>query len=107
MPDKAEWVLHCRIDNFKKISMETFLGCWNKDGDILFKAIIEGRDHFFVYSLKSDIVHEANIVGHERSWRTGMIMFPNTLFLIHGINTNSNSIRKNNVLKKKLSYQVN
>lgn len=38
-------------------------GCWNKDGDILIKSSIESQ--FFVYIMKSDVLHKVDVLGLE------------------------------------------
>ncbi|PWA99358.1 F-box domain-containing protein [Artemisia annua] len=59
---QKEWVPHCRFE--KQIvpygDIEV-LGCWNKDGDMLITTIGDGNK-FFVYNLKSGVLHKTNIV---------------------------------------------
>ncbi|PWA74794.1 FLO/LFY-like protein [Artemisia annua] len=66
---KKEWVPHCRMDDLPNQWLDV-LGCLNKDGDILGKVVIDLKDHFFVYSMQSGSVHEANIAGRENENET-------------------------------------
>nr|GEX52497.1 hypothetical protein [Tanacetum cinerariifolium] len=63
---KKEWVPHCR---FKEEIVPDGLfvdviGCWNKDGDILIRSIRGNPLYaFYVYNLKSGVLHKTNLVG--------------------------------------------
>nr|GFB10539.1 hypothetical protein [Tanacetum cinerariifolium] len=63
---KKEWVPHCR---FKEEIVPDGLfidviGCWNKDGDILIRRICGNPLYvFYVYNLKSGVLHKTNLVG--------------------------------------------
>ncbi|GJW79541.1 F-box domain containing protein [Tanacetum coccineum] len=102
---KKEWVPHCRFA--KEITPDAYIrimGCWNKDGDILIKSASHGRYAFFVYNLKSGVLHKTNIAGMEDAWSPKFIMYPNTLSSIHGINTNSTFSMKKTFLKKSCQH---
>ncbi|GJZ80365.1 F-box domain containing protein [Tanacetum coccineum] len=91
---KKEWVPHCQMDDLPNQWLDV-LGSVNKDGDILSKVVIDFKDRFFVYSMQSGSVHEANIVGRENEDETGITIYPNSLLSIHGsFDTNSNLKKK-------------
>ncbi|PWA90444.1 F-box domain-containing protein [Artemisia annua] len=95
-----EWVPHCRFE--KQIIPYGYidvLGCWNKDGDILIKNRGGGKYKFFVYNLESGVLHETNIVGPDDGFSPNIIMHPNRLFSIHGIDTNSFQMKKTDLKK--------
>ncbi|GKB24785.1 F-box domain containing protein [Tanacetum coccineum] len=99
---QKEWVPHCRFE--KEIAPDGYIdviGCWNKDGDILIKCIMRGsgRYIFFVYNLKSGVLHETNVAGSVDALSPNIFMYPNTLSSIHGINTNYFSMKKTHLKK--------
>ncbi|PWA48263.1 F-box domain-containing protein [Artemisia annua] len=92
---QKEWVPHCRFE--KQIvpygDIEV-LGCWNKDGDMLITTIGDGNK-FFVYNLKSGVLHKTNIVDPDDGCYPKFFMpRPNKLFSIHGIGTNSFTMKE-------------
>ncbi|PWA65980.1 F-box domain-containing protein [Artemisia annua] len=103
--NQKQWVPHCRIDKediHYGCHIEV-MGCWNKDGDILIKSIKSSGGHnryvFFVYNLKSGVLHKTNIAGMTDGLSPNIIMYPNTMSSIHGINKNSFSMTKTDLKK--------
>lgn len=94
-----EWVPHCRFEE-KDIPYGCcieVMGCWNKDGDILIKFTRgDGWYIFYIYNLKSGVLHETNVVPPDYGHDPDIFMYPNTLSSIHGINKNSFSMKKTN-----------
>ncbi|GKB04363.1 F-box domain containing protein [Tanacetum coccineum] len=87
---QKEWVPHCRLE--KETVPDGYIdviGCWNKDGDILIKCKMRGRYIFFIYNLKSGVLHKTNVAGSTDEPSLDIFMYPNTLPSIHGINTNT------------------
>nr|GEX35004.1 hypothetical protein [Tanacetum cinerariifolium] len=73
---KKEWVPHCR---FKEIVPDGVIiyviGCWNKDGDILIRIICGNpMGAFYVYNLKSGVLHKTNLSGSDAC--PGIFMYP-------------------------------
>ncbi|GJY56739.1 F-box domain containing protein [Tanacetum coccineum] len=77
------------------------IGCWNKDGNILIKCTMRGKGRyiFLVYNLKSGVLHKTDVAGPADGPSPDIFMYPNTLSSIHGINTNSFSMKKTDVKK--------
>ncbi|PWA99636.1 F-box domain-containing protein [Artemisia annua] len=98
---KKEWVPYCRlfIKQIIPYGYIEVLGCWNKEGDMLICNTGDGRYKFFVYNLKSGLVHKTNIVGPDDGCHPNIFMHPNKLFSIHGIGTNSFPMKKTNLKK--------
>ncbi|GJY56741.1 F-box domain containing protein [Tanacetum coccineum] len=99
---QKEWVPHCRFE--KETVPDGYIdviGCWNKDGDILIKCMMRenGRYIFLVYNLKSGVLHKTDVAGPADGPSPDIFMYPNTLSSIHGINTNSFSMKKTDVKK--------
>ncbi|PWA94140.1 F-box domain-containing protein [Artemisia annua] len=100
---KKEWVLHCNFEGHDfPYGYLKVLGCLNKEGDIFINCTPSdiGKDLFYVYNLRSRVLHEADFVGGEDESETNIVMFPNSLFSIHDIITNNNSIKKTCLRKK-------
>ncbi|GKC73504.1 F-box domain containing protein [Tanacetum coccineum] len=121
---KKEWVPHCRFkeeivpDGYIDVMGLTLsivilstptvpdgyiyvIGCWNKDGNILIKCTMRGKGRyiFLVYNLKSGVLHKTDVAGPADGPCPDIFMYPNTLSSIHGINTNSFSMKKTDVKK--------
>ncbi|GKA34203.1 F-box domain containing protein [Tanacetum coccineum] len=96
---KKEWVPHCRFkEEIVPDGYIDVIGCWNKDGDILIKIIGGYPLHaFYVYNLRSGVLHMTNLTGSGTC--PGIFMYPNTLSSIHGINTNSFSMKTTDLMK--------
>ncbi|GJS30924.1 F-box domain containing protein [Tanacetum coccineum] len=92
---QKEWVAHCR---FKKdivpYGYKRVLGCWNKDGDMLIRNQADGWYKFFVYNLKSGVLHKTNIFGPDDGFPLNIFMHPNKLFSIRGLGSNSFPMKK-------------
>ncbi|GJT32393.1 hypothetical protein Tco_0922812 [Tanacetum coccineum] len=87
-----QWAKHCQFIKppLRPIIHITVLGRWNKDGDILIEI---GVKKLFVYSLKSRVLDEVNIVGQEYD-NAYMYMYPaSSMFSIRGINKTAHSIK--------------
>ncbi|GKE36982.1 F-box domain containing protein [Tanacetum coccineum] len=84
------------------------IGCWNKDGDILIKCIMRGNGRyiFFVYNLKSGLLHKTNVAGSADGPSPNILMYQNTLSSIYGISTNSFSMKKSDVMKSFRDYYL-
>ncbi|GKC13554.1 F-box domain containing protein [Tanacetum coccineum] len=102
---EKEWLLHCRINNHDHLpdGYINVIGYLNKDQDILIKVsrstitpTCGASEVFFVYRLKSGVLHEVKIIGRETQCRatTDIIMYPKSLFSIHDINTDFHLIKK-------------
>ncbi|GJR41428.1 hypothetical protein Tco_1217112 [Tanacetum coccineum] len=59
----------------------------------------KGRYIFLVYNLKSGVLHKTDVAGPADGPSPDIFMYPNTLSSIHGINTNSFSMKKTDVKK--------
>ncbi|GJW81643.1 F-box domain containing protein [Tanacetum coccineum] len=97
---KKEWVPHCRFKEIVPYGYIDVIGCWNKDGDILIKSIGGHPVYvyvFYVYNLKSGVLYKTNLAGSVGC--PGIFMYPNTLSSIHGINTNSFSVKTTDLMK--------
>ncbi|GJV01092.1 F-box domain containing protein [Tanacetum coccineum] len=94
---QKEWVPYCRLENtiVPDGCMEV-LGCWNRDGDMLIRNLGIGCK-FFIYNLKSGVLHKTSIVCPDNGCDLNIFMHPNKLFSIHGIGTNSSPLRKTNL----------
>ncbi|GKD81238.1 F-box domain containing protein [Tanacetum coccineum] len=97
---QKEWVPHCRFE--KETVPDGYIdviGCWNKDGDILIRSICGDPLYaFYVYNLKSGVLHKTNLAGGSEVCPF-IFMYQNTLSSIHGINTNSFSLKKTDLKK--------
>lgn len=93
---ECEWVLYCRIDEDGLPNQPVkLLGCRNKDGDIVIKVSINRSDRYYVYILKSGVMEQVDILGRKGNQGTCIVMmYPNSLLTINGINTNCKSISK-------------
>ncbi|GKC92979.1 F-box domain containing protein [Tanacetum coccineum] len=62
---KKEWVPHCRFkEEIVRDGYIDVIGCWNKDGDILIRSICGNPLYaFYVYNLKSGVLHKTNLAG--------------------------------------------
>ncbi|GJZ35439.1 F-box domain containing protein [Tanacetum coccineum] len=93
---QKEWVPHCRF-KVPDGCLIHFIGCWNKDGDILIRSIGVDLFVFYVYNLKSGVLHKTSLAGSDAC--PSIFMYPNTLSSIHGINTNSFSMKTIDLMK--------
>ncbi|GJX54585.1 F-box domain containing protein [Tanacetum coccineum] len=96
---KKEWVPHCQFkEEIVPHGYIDVIGCWNKEGDILIRSIYGNPLYaFYVYNLKSGVLHKTNLAGSVGF--PGIFMYPNTLSSIHGINTNSFSMKTTDLMK--------
>ncbi|GJR89269.1 F-box domain containing protein [Tanacetum coccineum] len=94
---QKEWVPYCRLENtIVPDGRIDVLGCWNRDGDMLIRNVGIGYK-FFIYNLKSGVLHKTSIVCPENGCDPNIFMHPNKLFSIHGIGTNSSPLKKTNL----------
>ncbi|GKE32030.1 F-box domain containing protein [Tanacetum coccineum] len=94
---QKEWVPYCRLENtIIPDGCMDVLGCWNRDGDMLIRNLGIGCK-FFIYNLKSGVLHKTSIVCPDNGCDLNIFMHPNKLFSIHGIGTNSSPLRKTNL----------
>nr|GEW97566.1 F-box domain-containing protein [Tanacetum cinerariifolium] len=75
---KKEWVPHCRFK--EEIVPDCFImdviGCWNKDGDILLMSICGNPvGAFYVYNLKSGVLHKTNLAGSDACLESSWIVY--------------------------------
>lgn len=78
---RKEWVMYCVLD------IKTFIkviGCWNKDGDLLIRAVEVKRKSLLVYNLKSEILREARIIGLKDQSKSEIRMYQSSLSSING-----------------------
>ncbi|GJX51607.1 F-box domain containing protein [Tanacetum coccineum] len=96
---KKEWVPHCRFkEEIVPDGYIDVIGCWNKDGDILIRSICSNPLYaFYVYNLKSGVLHKTNLAGSGAC--PGIFMYLYTLSSMHGINTNSFSMKTTHLMK--------
>ncbi|GKE53506.1 F-box domain containing protein [Tanacetum coccineum] len=94
---QKKWVPYCRLENtIVPDGRIDVLGCWNRDGDMLIRNVGIGYK-FFIYNLKSGVLHKTSIACPENGCDPNIFMHPNKLFSIHGIGTNSSPLKKTNL----------
>ncbi|GJT33113.1 F-box domain containing protein [Tanacetum coccineum] len=85
---QKRWVKHCRFSKkppLTRCHIEV-LGRWNRYRDLLIKSFAAGRNSWFVYSLKSRVLDEVNILGQKYGHNAHMYMYPaSSMFSIGSI----------------------
>ncbi|GJT88805.1 F-box domain containing protein [Tanacetum coccineum] len=94
---QKQWVPHCHFKEYPSGRREV-LECWNKDGDMLIRTGVQGDYRFYVYNLKSDVLHRTNIAVPDNG-HSNIFMHLNKLFSIHGIGTNSFPMERSDLKK--------